>query len=170
MDFLELAQQRFSVLEYTRQAVEQEKIDLILKAALAAPTACNRQPQRILVINDDESRRKLNNVVPSKDYVPVAFLVCYDKDECWLRPQDCKLSGDIDASIVATHMMLAMTDLGLGSIWVMYWDPDKMKIEFHLGENIEPVALLIAGYKAENAHPRKGHLESKTEKEIMISY
>ena len=120
-------------------------------------------------MNDDESRRKLNNVVPSRYYVPIAFLVCYDKDECWIRPQDRKSSGEIDASIVATHMMLAMTDLGLGSIWVMYWDPDKMKMEFHLGENIEPVALLIAGYKAENAHPRKGHLESKTEEEIMIS-
>ena len=84
MDFLELVQQRFSVLEYTQQAVEKEKIDVIIKAALSAPTACNRQPQRILIMNDDESRRKLNNVVPSRYYVPVAFLVCYDKDECWI--------------------------------------------------------------------------------------
>lgn len=168
MVFLKLAQERFSVLEYKQQAVEPEKIDKIIEAALAAPTACNNQPQRILVINDDEGRRRLNNVVPSKYYVPTAFLICYDRTESWTRPMDGKTSGDIDASIVATHMMLAMTDLGLGSIWVMYWDPAKMKNEFGLDENIEPVALLITGYKAENAHPRKGHLESKTKEEILL--
>ena len=169
MSFLELAENRFSVLEYTQQDVEKEKIDRIIEAALAAPTACNKQPQRILIINDEEGRRRLRNVVPSKYYVPIAFLVCYDRNECWVRPMDGKASGDIDASIAATHMMLEMTDLGLGSIWVMYWDPVKMKKEFELGENIEPVALLIAGYKAEDAHPRKGHLESKTKEEIVLS-
>ena len=81
---------------------------------------------------------------------------------------DGKTSGDIDASIAATHMMMEMTDLGLGSIWVMYWDPEKIKSEFDLGDQIEPVALLIAGYKAEGAHPKKGHLESKSMEEILI--
>lgn len=168
MGFLELARRRFSVLEYTAQAVDKEIIDKVLDAALAAPTACNKQPQRILVINDEEGRRKLNIVVPSKFFVPVAFLVCYDKNECWIRPMDGKNSGEIDASIVATHMMLEITDLGLGSIWVMHWDVKKMKAEFNLAENIEPVALLIAGIKAENAYPKKGHFLSKSMEDIII--
>ena len=168
MDFLELARSRFSVLEYDPRPVEQCKIDRIIEAGLAAPTACNNQPQRILVIQNEEGREKLNRVVPSKYYVPLAFLVCVDKRECWVRPMDGKSSGDIDASIVTTHMMLECTELGLGSIWVMYWDPEKMKQEFALEPHIEPVALLIAGYKAEEAYPRRGHMVSKSKEEILI--
>ena len=168
MDFLELARTRFSVLEYEKRPMEQEKIDKIIEAGIAAPTACNNQPQRILVIDDEAGREKLNRVVPSRYYVPTAFLICYDKKECWTRPMDGKSSGDIDASIVTTHMMLEATELGLGSIWVMYWDPAKLKSEFGLGEDLQPVALLIVGYKAANAAPRPGHLARKRKQEILL--
>lgn len=168
MDFLELSHSRFSVLEYECKPVEQDKIEKIIDAAIAVPTACNFQPQRILVINNDKYKEKLNRVVPSKYYVPIAFLVCYDKESCWKRPMDGKKSGEIDASIVTTHMMLEATDLGLGSIWVMYWDPQKMKQEFDLADSIEPVALLIVGYKADNAKPRQGHLCKKRPKDIIL--
>lgn len=168
MEFLELAKSRFSVLNYDTRSVEQEIIEKVLASALAAPTACNNQPQRILVIQDDEGRKRLNRVVPSRRYVPIAFLVCYDKTMSWVRPMDGKNSGEIDAAIVATHMMMELTDLGLGSIWVMYWDPAAMKREFALKEELEPVALLIAGYHAPDAKPRKGHLESVSLRDIRI--
>ncbi len=168
MDFLDLARKRYSVLEYEKRPVEREKLDKIITAALAAPTACNNQPQRIFIINNDEDREKLNRVIPSKYYIPAAFLICYDSAEAWTRPMDGKSSGDIDAAIVTTHMMLQCTDLGLGSIWVMYWSPEKMKAEFSLAEGIEPVALLITGYASEEAHPRKGHLESITMEDILL--
>lgn len=168
MNFLDLAHKRFSVLAYEQRPVEDDVIDRILEAGLAAPTACNNQPQRIKIIKTEEDRRKLNTVVLSKYPVPVAFLVCYDRAESWTRPMDGKSSGDIDASIVATHMILEATDLGLGSIWVMYWDPEKMKSAFELDSDIEPVALIIAGYMAEDACPRKGHLETKAIAEILI--
>lgn len=168
MGFLDLMKQRFSVLEYSDTPVEQEKIDKIIDAGIASPTACNYQPQRILIINDDEGRQKLNRVVPSKYHVPVAFLICYDKQECWKRPMDGKSSGDIDASIVATHMMMEATELGLGSIWVMYWNPDKMKAEFELDEEIEPTVLLIVGYKSEKATPRQGHMVRKSKEDILL--
>ena len=168
MDFLELSHMRYSVLEYDNRPVEQDKINKIIEAGLSAPTACNYQPQRILIIDDDEGRQKLNRVVPSKYYIPVAFLICYNKQECWIWPMDGKASGDIDASIVTTHMMLEATELGLGSIWVMYWNPEKMKSEFELGEEIEPIALLIAGYKSENATPRQGHMVRKSKEDILL--
>ncbi|MBQ9733584.1 MAG: nitroreductase family protein, partial [Clostridia bacterium] len=66
------------------------------------------------------------------------------------------------------HMMREATALGLGSIWVMYWESDKMKAEFELTDNIEPVALLIVGYKADTAAPKAGHLKSKTADEILL--
>ena len=127
MDFMTLARERFSVLLYEQRPVSPELIRQILNAALAAPTACNRQPQRILVIDNDELRAKLNRAVPSPYFVPLAFLVCYDRRQAWIRTSDSKSSGEIDAAIVTTHMMLQATDLGLGSIWVMSWDPDQIR-------------------------------------------
>ena len=168
MDYSQLIRERFSVLDYERRDVEPEKIHKIIAAALAAPTACNNQPQRILVINDDDKRAKLARACPGGRYVPAAFLICCRRDECWVRPMDGKSSGDIDAAIVATHMMLQCTDLGLGSIWVMYWDPEKMRTEFGLEDNIEPVALLITGYQLPEAKPRRGHLESKSGDDILL--
>lgn len=168
MDFLKLSHSRFSVLDYEQRPVEREKIDRIVEAALSAPTACNFQPQRILVIDGDEARQKLNRVVPNKKTAPLAFLVCYDREACWKRPADGKESGEIDAAIATTHMMLEATALGLGSIWVMNWEPRKMREEFQLGSRLEPAALLIVGYKAENAVPRAGHLSRKSKEEILL--
>lgn len=168
MEFADVIRERFSVLEYAHRDVSPELVRAILDAAMAAPTACNFQPQRILVIDDNESREKLYRVVPSRYYVPLAFLVCYDRRDCWVRPVDGKTSGEIDAAIVTTHMMLRATDLGLGSIWVMNWDPERMKQEFALSEDLEPVALLIVGHKASSALPKKGHYSSKELNEILI--
>ena len=100
MNFLELSKKRHSVLNYKKKDVPTELINKILEVAISAPTACNFQPQKIKVINTDEDRAKLNRVVPSKYYVPAAFLVCYDKVVCWTRSFDQKTSGEIDSSIV----------------------------------------------------------------------
>ena len=139
MDFLELSKKRHSVLNYQKKDVPIEVINKILEC-----------------------------VVPSKYYVPLAFLVCYDKNVCWTRSFDEKPSGEIDASIVTTHMMLEATDLGLGSIWVMYWNPETMKKEFELPDQYEPVALLITGYAEENVEPHKGHFIRKEIDDIVF--
>lgn len=69
---------------------------------------------------------RLSRAVPSPIYVPLAFLICWDRRESWVRSVDGKSSGEIDAAIVTTHMMLLVTDLALAPIWVMSWDPDKL--------------------------------------------
>ena len=104
MEFQKLVTERFSVLEYERRDVAPELVQTILEAGLAAPTACNFQPQRIKVIQSDADRAALSRVVSSRYDVPLAFLVCYDRRACWIRPMDGKSSGDIDAAIVTTHI------------------------------------------------------------------
>lgn len=74
---------------------------------------------------------------------PAAILICYDKNECWQRKYDGKISGDIDASIVTTHMMLEATVLGVGTTWVMNFIPEAVREEFAIPTNIELVALLF---------------------------
>ncbi|MBR4436033.1 MAG: hypothetical protein IKS90_08085 [Clostridia bacterium] len=86
MDFLELSRARFSVLEYDNSHIERKLIDKIVEEGIAATAACSNRPQMMLIIDSDEKGRKPNRVVPSKYYVPIEFLICYDKRECRIRP------------------------------------------------------------------------------------
>lgn len=156
-NFLELAKERYSVRKFSDKKVESDKIELILEAARLAPTACNFQPQRILVIDDKDGLKKLKNCTPYHFDAPLIFLVCYDKSVSWKRKYDNKDAGDIDASIVTTHMMLEIANLGLGSTWVGSFDPEILNTTFELPDNFVPVALLPTGYPAEDAEPYSGH-------------
>lgn len=166
MDFLELAGNRYSCRKYKGVKVEDEKIEKILEAARIAPTACNRQPQKIIVVKGDEAMAKLRKCTTSHYNAPLAFIVCYDGNECWVRDYDGKKSGEVDASIVTTHMMLEAYNQGLGSVWVMHFNPESVKKEFELPDNIVAVSILPVGYPADDAEPSPRHLESKTTAEI----
>ncbi len=167
MEFSELIKSRFSVREFADRKVEREVIEKILKASQTAPTACNRQPQRIFVIESKEGLAKFRKCTRSHFYAPLAILVCFDRDECWKREYDGKSSGDIDASIVCTHMMLEASDLGVGSTWVMHYIPEAVKAEFELPDNLESVALLVMGYPKEGVTPSPLHYETKPLADIV---
>lgn len=157
MDFLTFAADRYSVRKFQPQHLPGEIIAQILQAGHIAPTGCNYQPQRILVLNSDASAEKLKNCTKCHFNAPTAMLVCYDKTECWERKYDGHTSGIIDASIVTTHMMLQAHALGIGATWVMHFDPFAMRTAFHIPENVEPVALLVMGYPAADAAPLPLH-------------
>lgn len=159
MDFLELAKKRYSVRKFSDKKVEKEKIDLILEAGRLAPTAVNYQPQRILVLESDESLEKLKECSKYHFDAPLAMLVCYDNTISWKRRYDDKDMGEVDASIVATQMMLEITNLNLGTTWVGHFDPQKIRETFSLPENIIPVALFPIGYPHEESFPHKLHEE-----------
>lgn len=151
MIFSQLASERFSCRQFTQQPVEQEKIDIILKSALVAPTAVNRQPQRILVLNDKEKLSKINECTKYGFDAPLCFIICYDKSKAYNRGYDGKNSAEIDASIVTTHMMLQAQDIGLGTTWVMAFNPEKVRDCFNIPSELEVLALLPTGYPAEDA-------------------
>ena len=133
MDFLELAKNRFSLRKFSDKKVEKEKIDYILAAMQAAPTAVNFQPQRILVLTDE-------------------------KDD----------EGEIDAAIVATHMMLAAKSVRLGTTWVGSFNPKDVKEQFNLPENYVPVAFLPTGYPSDDAEPAAAHTSRKDLNETVF--
>jgi len=85
------------------------------------------------------------------------LIVCYDNTISWKRQSDGKDMGEVDASIVAVHMMLEAANLGLGSTWVGHFDPEKMKTVFSLPENIIPVVLLPIGYPDKTSSPHPNH-------------
>lgn len=150
MTFSELAKERFSCRKFSSKSVEQDKIDIILNTALAAPTAVNKQPQRILVINDSEKLEKLKECTKYTFDAPLCFIVCCDSSKAYTRGYDGKNSAEIDASIVTTHMMLQAQDIGLGTTWVMAFNPTKVRECFSISDNLDIIALLPTGYPAED--------------------
>lgn len=168
MDFLKLAEERYSVRKFDTRKIEDEVIDKILRAGQVAPTACNNQPQRILVIKSEEALEKLKGCTRCHFDAPAAMLVCYNHDECWTRKYDGEQSGWVDASIVTTHMMLEAASLGVGTTWVMHFNPVAMREAFNIPENIVPVALLPMGYPAEDAEPLNLHSVNKALSETVV--
>lgn len=166
MEFLDLVTKRFSARKYTDKKVEPEKLQAILEAGRLAPTACNNQPVKLVVIESDKGLEKLKKGSKTFD-APLAIIVCSDQDKCWKRPLDSKSSGDIDASIVTDHLMLQATELGLGSVWVCSFDPEILRREFNIPGNLEPVNLLIIGYAADDA-PNPRHFIRKNINDIII--
>ena len=160
MSFLELAKdQRFSVRKFKEQAVEKEKLDLILEAGRIAPTACNYQPQRILIIEDAAAREKLKQCTPCHFDAPVILMICYDKTTCWKNKINGTVGGDVDASIVTTQMMLEAAELGLGTTWVGAFNHQKLRDQFDIPEYLVPVALLPIGYPADDEEPHPWHFK-----------
>ena len=160
MTFQELAHARYSVRSFQDRPIEEEHLNLILEAGRVAPTACNFQPQRIYVARSAEAREKLASVCRCTFGAPVILVVCYDRERDWKN----KLmpgyeSGEPDAAIVCTHMMLQAFELGIGSCWVGYFNANDVSGALNLPENLTVSALLPMGYPAEDAAPLPLHTQ-----------
>lgn len=161
MDFMPLAAARYSVRKFSPEPIAQNVVDIILEAGRLAPTGCNNQPQKVLVMRSEQALEKMRKCTSSHFYAPLGMLVCYDKTQCWVREYDGEPCGYADACIVTTHMMLAAWEQGIGSTWVAHFDPAAMRREFSIPENIVPVALLVLGKPAPEAKPSRLHAASK---------
>ena len=148
MDFLRLAKQRCTTCGFTGMRIEKNNLDKILEAGRVAPSACNRQPQRIIVVEKPENIQKIEKAYRTFGS-PCVLIVCQDKSDPLIRPFDGKCSGDLDIGIVCDHMMLAARELSIGSVMVGLFDPDIIRKEFGIPEYIEPTALLLLGYPSE---------------------
>lgn len=163
MNYLDLAKKRYSARKFTEQIVKSEDLENILEAGRVAPTAANKQPQRILVIQSKEGLEKLTKGARFYN-APLVLIVCADKSEAWVRKDDGKNTSDIDASIVTDHMMMAATDLGLDTLWMTWFKPTIIREEFNIPENLEPVNLLAIGYNG--VEPLSAERHSETRKKI----
>ncbi|MDE7380235.1 MAG: nitroreductase family protein [Clostridia bacterium] len=162
MDFKELSKARYSVRSFSDKKVEQEKLDQILQAANAAPTACNNQPQRLYVVNSAEGIAKLSAITKFTFGASTIIIFTSKKSEEWQNPfTDDYNTGDIDVSIVCTHAMMQAWELGIGSCWVGYFDPAKVRSAFAIPEDEKIIALLPLGYPAEGCKPSRLHSTRK---------
>ena len=169
MDFLNLAKDRYSCRMLDPRPVEQEKIDRIIEAALCAPTAVNKQPFRVFVLQSPEALAKAGEAFPF-DFVrkaPALIVIGAKEDEAWVRKFDSRNFADVDATIVATHVMLAIHDLGLVSTWIGNFDPAVMKAAFPVMEGLDLIALFPVAYPAQDAAPGAKHTVSRECRELV---
>ena len=165
--FKEFAESRFSVRTFSPKPVEQEKIDALLRVVQMAPTAENKQPQKIYVITKEEDRKKLKTVTKYAFNAPMYFLVCCDKNKVWKHQTEDYYSTEIDGTISVTHIILEAHDLGLGSVVVRSFQTEKIKEVFGIPENMVPVALLPIGYPKEGSKPSKLHFKKNDIKDFV---
>lgn len=169
MDFLSLAKERFSCRKFSDKPVEEEKLEKIIQAGLYAPTAVNKQPFKIFEIKTPEGIEKLKKATPFTFGASVFLAVCADSKISYHRNFDNKDFSEIDATIVATHLMLEIHDLGLGTTWVGHLDESVLKTEFPQMKDYTVVAVFPVGYPAGDAEINPFHYQSKTKDEIVIS-
>ena len=154
MDFDDVINERYSVRGYLDKDVEKEKLDYVLKAATIAPTGVNYQPFKVYVIDTKKNKEGLTEIYPAEWFTEAPYVLCVvaKTDESWVRKWDGKNISDIDATIVMDHMILAATNVGLGTCYIAAFNPDKAREFLNLSDDEEPVLFTPLGYC--NANPR----------------
>ncbi len=152
MEFQELIRQRYSVRGYKPDPVPDELLAQVLEAGRLAPTAANKQPFRIIVIHTRGREAELGRIYHRDWFVqaPLILCVCTVGAEAWQRTRyDGKSHADVDATIVMDHMVLAATELGLGTCWIAAFNPAAARESLGLPEGVEPVLFTPLGYPAD---------------------
>ena len=165
MEFEQVIRDRFAVRKYTTQSIELEKLNAVLEAWRLAPTAKNIQPIKIYVVKSEEWLAKVDEASRCRYWAPTVLIVCGDKESAF------ELNGhstyEVDASIVATHMMLEATNQWLGNIWIDLFDRERIREKFDIPKNLVPVCLLPIGYKADDCPMNPMHNVRKNLNEIV---
>jgi nitroreductase len=138
---------RRSIRRFQKRQVEKYKIDLILKAAMAAPSACNQQPWEFYVVRDRAKLLELSNSSPyaiCTKNANIAIVTCYRNDV--VLPE----YAEIDLSACTENILLEAAEIGLGAVWLAV-APIKERMQtvrkiLGISEHLEPFAIIPLGY------------------------
>ena len=165
MDLEYVIKERKSTRKFTDRKIEQSELDKILEAGRIAPTAKNIQPIKIYVIKSEEGLNKIDKASPCRYGAQTVLLVCGDKEKAFSKDEHS--TYETDSCIVATHMMLEATNIGIDNIWIDMFDRNVVREEFNIPENLIPVCLLPLGYKSKMCPPSPFHKIRKSVDKIV---
>ena len=169
MDFSEVIKNRYSCKKFSDRKVEKEKLDKILEAGRVAPTAKNLQEQHIYVVQSENGLAAIDKVTPCRYGAPVVLVVAYNKNNVFTYPGEKRDSGIEDASIVATHMLLAAYNEDVDSCWINFFNPDELAQALNLPEDEEVLMLLDLGIAADGTKALPNH-NSRKELTETVTY
>ena len=167
MEFEKLIRERYSCRKLKDTPIEKEKLGRILEAGIAAPTGCNYQPYKLWVLTGEENCRVMSELTKYTFGEGTFIVVGADPSKAWTRKYDGLNISTIDASIVATHLMLGIHDAGLGSTWVGSFNAPEMKKRYPEMQDYELIAIFPVGEIEEEARPAKLHYERKGISEMV---
>ncbi len=154
MEFLELAKKRYSVRAYKPDTVEDDKLNQILEAARLAPTASNQQPFQLIVIHTKGREEELSRIYPRPWFVQAPVIIC----ACGtlIQGQPYKEGRSYrNVGIVMDHLILAATDLSLGTCWIGAFDSVAAREILGLPEDVEPIVFSPLGYPDDQPKEKK---------------
>lgn len=157
MEFNTVLQRRYSCRAFSPSPVEQEKVDRILEAGRIAPTAVNKQPVHVWAVSSPDALEAVKGVTRSNYGAPLILVVGCRPADAWVRRYDGKNGAEVDASIVATYLMLAAENDGLATLWVGSFDPALLAGILPGTDGYELVAMVNVGYSADGSTPSAMH-------------
>ena len=157
MEFNTVLQRRYSCRAFAAQAVEQEKAARIIEAGRIAPTAVNKQPVHVWAVSDPDTLEAIKGVTRSNYGAPLLLVVGCRPADAWVRRYDGKNGAEVDASIVATYLMLAAENEGLSTLWVGSFDPALLKEILPGTDGYDLVAIINVGYPSPDSTPSALH-------------
>lgn len=143
---------RRSVRNFTDKEIEKESMDLILKAAISAPSARNQEPWEFVVVKDKKNIERLSQMSAFSKFVTHANAII-----CIVSRPDEKLASvgmvPQDVALAMENMMLEACHLGIGSCYLGVFPIEErmefLRHELSIPEGYKPMALLALGYPAE---------------------
>ena len=161
MEFNEVIKKRYSCKKFDGRKVEKDKLNQILEAGRLAPTAKNLQEQKIYVVDSADALAKIDEATPCRYGATTVLVVAFDKNNVFVYPGEKRDSGVEDATIVATHMLLAATNVGIDSCWINFFDPEKLAKNLNLPANEEILMIMDLGYAETNTKALDNHYNRK---------
>ncbi len=172
MDFFDVVKSRHSVRAYKDREIEEEKLNKILEAAIRAPSAGNRQAYKIVIIKDEQRKKRLAEIAADQQFIAeAAICLVFFADPQHSARKYGKRGAELyciqDATIAAAYAQLAAAALGLGAVWVGAFNAEALK-ELTNAENIIPVAIMPVGYPNEEPDitPRRRKEDTVCREEI----
>ncbi len=154
MDFYEVIAKRRSFRVYRPDAVPQEALERMMKAVELAPSACNRQPYKFLIVTSPEVKAAICKACPQRMLpgAPAIVVALGSVQQAWQRPGGESILG-VDIGIAMEHLVLAASAEGLGTCWVCAYDMDKVNEAVNAPAGFCAVAISPLGYAAGEASP-----------------
>ncbi len=155
MSVLDVLKKRRSIRKYQTKPVESEKITEVLDAARLGPSANNQQPCYFIVITRPEAKESLRAAYKADWFVqsPVIIVGCANPKEAWRRGSFGEEYWKVDLAIAFQNLVLAATELGLGTCWIAAFDENAVKNALNIPKEVRVVAMTPLGYPDEEKDP-----------------
>jgi len=151
MDIYEAIRTRRSVRSYKSDPIPEDVLSRVLEAMRLAPSGCNAQPWKFIIVRDEELRKQLVGACRGQTFVgeaPVIIVGCGWEDKAYPSMGGYWNSLPVDIAIALDHLSLAAASEGLGTCWIGAFDEGEVKRILGIPNDVRVISLMTLGYPA----------------------